>query len=129
MSNHSDRLVILFRGGLLQTWDLNTKLPDQKGSKLRGGGKVAEPTLQSEKTLTLDGTIGRSLAVGPDGEIAVLSSNWERSLVTQLSPDHASETSEVDPTAERVIYSSGGKLVIAHSNGTYALCEPAIFPK
>lgn len=123
MSSYTDSLAILYRGGYVQIWDLNTKVPDKKGSKLRGGGKVAEPKLRSETALSLDGTAGRSLAIGPEGQMVVLSSDSARTLVTIAGVDGEDETSEVEPTAERVLFSSNGKAIIAHSNGTYTICE------
>lgn len=128
MSSYTDSLAVLYRGGLVQIWDLNTKVPDQKGSKLRGGGKVAEPQMRSETQLSLGGTIGRSLALGSNGEVTVLSSDSERTLVTVTSKDGKSESSEVEPTAERVLFSSNGKVIIAHSNATYAICKSCSGP-
>lgn len=122
LSNHTDSLAVLFQGGLLQVWDLHTRVPDKKGSRIRGGGKVAEPTLRWERKVSLQGTTGRSIALGPEEQIAVLASDSERSLVTLLLGDK-SESVEVEPTAERILYSPNGKPIVIHSNGSFAICE------
>lgn len=123
MSNNTDSLSVLFRNGLVQVWDLNTKVPDKKGSKLRGGGKVAEPKLRWERAIPLDGTSGRSLAMGPEEQIAILSSDTERALVTLTKGDDESESFEVEPTTERVLFSSDSRPLVVHNNGSFALRE------
>lgn len=121
MSNHTDSLAVLFRNGLVQVWDLNTRVPDRKGSKLRGGGKVAEPKLRWEKTIPLDGTTGRCIAIGEEGGIAVLSSSASRTLLSTHTDGNDDAGVEVMQTAERVVYSSSGKVVIIQSDGSFSI--------
>ncbi|KIR40475.1 elongator complex protein 1 [Cryptococcus deuterogattii Ram5] len=74
LSNWDDTAAAVFANGHVIVWKLNTRLPGPKGSKLRGGGQVAEPVMDFERRKVGDGgRVFRNLALGPGGKVAVLS--------------------------------------------------------
>jgi elongator complex protein 1 len=77
LSHTEDALAVLYRNGLVQIWDLNTRIPEPKGgSKLRGGGKVAEPKLRVERRMTIgDGEVAKQISIGENRQLAVLFSS------------------------------------------------------
>ncbi len=64
-----DAIAVLFANGEVQVRDLSTRLPDPKaGSRLRGGGKVAEPKLDWEADFApRTGGLPKQAAIGRDG--------------------------------------------------------------
>lgn len=123
MSNTTDSLGVLYRNGLVQVWDLNTRVPDRKGSKLRGGGKVAEPKLSWEQTAKMDGLLGMSLAMGPDGQVAVLASGAGKTQVVTMTTGQENAIQDEDADLERIIFSSDGRLIYIKRAGDYRLGE------
>ena len=121
MSNTTDSLSILYRNGLVQVWDLNTRVPDRKGSKLRGGGKVAEPKLAWEQTTKLEGLVGMSIAIGQEGQVAVLASGLGKTQVVTMAQGSEGVAKEVDPDVERVLYSSNSQLLLVNKAGAFRL--------
>lgn len=123
MSRTTDSLSILYANGQVQTWDLNTKVPDGKGSKLRGGGKVAEPKLAWETTVELGITVGMTLTTGLDGEGAVLARGPDSSLIVVTTAGKDTVSHDTGPDVERVLYSSNGKLLTVNKAGVFATSE------
>ena len=121
MSDTTDSLSILYRNGLVQVWDLNTRVPDRKGSKLRGGGKVAEPKLAWEQTAQMDGLVGMSLAIGQQGQVAVLASGAGKTQIVNLANGQENAVQEADASVERVLFSSDGRLLSLNKAGGFQL--------
>jgi elongator complex protein 1 len=73
-SSSTDSVAILYGSGAVQVWELNTRIPDAKsGSKLRGGGKVAEPKLAWEGKVAQEGLwTAKQLSLGESGDVGVL---------------------------------------------------------
>jgi elongator complex protein 1 len=121
MSNTTDSLSVLYRNGLVQVWDLNTRVPDRKGSKLRGGGKVAEPKLAWEQTAQLDGLVGMSLAIGQEGQIAILASGAEGTKVITMANGQEDNVQQAEADVERVLFSSDERLLSINKAGGFRL--------
>ncbi|OCF35522.1 elongator complex protein 1 [Kwoniella heveanensis BCC8398] len=124
MSDLTDSLAILFSDGTVQVWDLNTRLPDPKsGSKLRGGGKVAEPSLRYSTTLKVEGRRAyKQLALGPEGKVAVLS--WTDSMgktgcrVNVVDgKEEDEEVAELESDVERLLWTPEGELLVFTAEG------------
>lgn len=120
----SDALAVLFQNGLVQLWDLNTRLPDKKGSKLRGGGRVAEPQLRWEKTLERSEANPKSLTIDSAGEIWVLctvtkEATHSEALAVQLEGTHQSSLS---CNTERIL-ASGSQVWALEADGTFQTSE------
>jgi elongator complex protein 1 len=120
MSHTTDSLAILYANGLVQTWELNTKVPDGKGSKLRGGGKVAEPKLASEMTVDLGSMVGTALTVGSGGEYAVLARGLKTSTIIASTAGKEPVSHAVESDVERVLYGPNGRLISVTKAGTFA---------
>jgi elongator complex protein 1 len=121
MSNTTDSLSVLYRNGLVQVWDLNTRVPDRKGSKLRGGGKVAEPKLAWEQTAQLDGLVGMSLAIGQEGQIAILASGAEGTKLITMANGQEDNVQQAEADVERVLFSSDERLLSINKAGGFRL--------
>jgi elongator complex protein 1 len=121
MSHSTDSLSILNANGSVQTWELNTKVPDGKGSKLRGGGKVAEPKLVKETTVELGKTVGMALTSGNNGQVAVLARGADSSVIIETGEEGGVRDIGVD--VERVLYSSNGKLLSVNKAGFFVTSE------
>ncbi|WVQ93259.1 hypothetical protein IAU59_000325 [Kwoniella sp. CBS 9459] len=124
MSDSTDSLAILYSDGMVQVWDLNTRLPDPKsGSKLRGGGKVAEPSLRDSTTLKVEGKRAyKQIALGPEGKVAVLS--WTDhtgkigcrvNVVDGKEEDE--EVAELESDVERLLWTPEGELLVFTAEG------------
>jgi elongator complex protein 1 len=110
-SHTEDAIAAVFRDGSVSVWDLNTKIPDPRGgSKLRGGGKIAEPKIMWEKcvNVSFEGGLVKQVAFGKKGEVGILtwrsgsgSGQWALSIIS------GGETEEygLEGVVERVIYS------------------------
>ncbi|KAL7421377.1 putative elongator complex protein 1 [Cryptotrichosporon argae] len=114
-----DALAVLLADGTVQYYDLHTRVPDRKGSRLRGGGKVADPAMRWERRIG-EGGVVKSLAVGDGGDVAVLS--W-RDGEGRVWTDK--ESWAVEPTCERVVWSSEGWLALYASGQLHALTDPS----
>jgi elongator complex protein 1 len=110
VSNDEDALAVLLRDGRVQLWDLHTRLPGPKGSKLRGGGKVAEPVLRWEKRLEMEGKVVKQVGLGEEG-VAVLSWSQQGGKVDILSEAESRESS-VAANAIKVLWSERGWLIL-----------------
>jgi elongator complex protein 1 len=123
MSDITDSLSVLYRNGLVQVWDLNTRVPDRKGSKLRGGGKVAEPKIAWEQTAQMDGLVGMSLAIGQEGQVAVLASGAGKTHIVTLANGQENAVQEADANVERLLFSSDGRLLSLNKAGAFRIGE------
>lgn len=121
MSNITDSLSILYRNGLVQVWDLNTRVPDRKGSKLRGGGKVAEPKLAWEQSTQMDGLVGMSLTMGTEGQIAVLATGPEKAQIITVTKgqEDVVQVQDADAGLERILFGSEGRLLAINKAGNF----------
>jgi len=73
MSPSEDALAAIFRSGLVQVWDLGTRLPEAGKSRLRAGGKPAEPKLRWEQRMAPEGEfIAKQVCLAGNGEVAAL---------------------------------------------------------
>lgn len=105
-SQHEDALVVLFEDGNAQVWDLDTKLPVGGSSRLRGGGKVADPKLRFEHAC---GSNGRALqaTLGKDSKLGVLvqseTQNGKHSSVTIRDANGAVEDHKLNGPVERLL--------------------------
>lgn len=114
-SSDEDSLAILFADGEVQVWELNTKVPDPKsGSKLRGGGKVADPQLKWTAALKpRDEFIVKQIAFA-QGEVAILA--WDGgekgAVVISARDGQVGSATSVDGGVERLLPSEKGWLVL-----------------
>ncbi|WRT69010.1 uncharacterized protein IL334_005992 [Kwoniella shivajii] len=122
LSDITDSLSVLFADGLVQVWDLNTRLPDpSSGSRLRGGGKVAEPKIRYSKTLTGEKRVVKQLAIGPEGKVAILS--WaEKNGVAEcrieiVDEKEDTEVIELEDDVERLLWTGEGGLLVLNTEG------------
>ena len=118
LSPVEDKLAVLFSDGTAQIWTLHTRLPrPEAGSRLRGGGKVAEPRICWEGCLAPRGTvIPKQVAIGRDGEIAALfwvetPDNVACALVT-ISLEGRREEIVLDRAVDLLSWSQQGWLVM-----------------
>lgn len=73
MSPNEDALAVLFASGRVQVWDLGIRLPEAGASRLRAGGKVAEPKLRWEQLAApQDEFIAKQVCLSGTGEAAAL---------------------------------------------------------
>ncbi|WWD21132.1 hypothetical protein CI109_105613 [Kwoniella shandongensis] len=126
LSHIEDSAAILFSDGLVQVWDLNTRLPDPKsGSRLRGGGKVAEPKLRYSSTITatqLNKAVPKQVALGPKGKTAVISwvdkdgaNGCRVNIVSEDKEDE--EELDVEHDVERLLWTAEGELLVFGADG------------
>ncbi|WVW79282.1 hypothetical protein I302_101249 [Kwoniella bestiolae CBS 10118] len=123
LSDTTDSLALLFSDGLVQVWDLNTRLPDPKfGSRLRGGGKVAEPKLRYTSSLEAEGQrLVKQLAIGPNGKVAVLS--WVEKdgsagcKVNVVDEKEETEVEDLEGDVERMLWTGEGELLVLTAEG------------
>lgn len=106
-SQHEDAIAILFEDGVAQAWDLGTRIPvGGSGSRLRGGGKAAEPKLRLEvDTKRYGRPLQAVLAKG--GNLAVLVQidrvNDKQAAVVSSTADGALVETKLPGPAERVL--------------------------
>ncbi|WWC91266.1 uncharacterized protein L201_006209 [Kwoniella dendrophila CBS 6074] len=123
LSDITDSLALLFSDGLVQVWDLSTRLPDPKsGSRLRGGGKVAEPKLRYSSTIKAEGKrLVKQLAIGPNGKVAVLS--WiekdgsSACKIDVIDEKDQPEVIDLEGDVERLLWAGEGGLLALSAEG------------
>ncbi|KAK8843352.1 hypothetical protein IAR55_007009 [Kwoniella newhampshirensis] len=126
LSHTEDSAALLFSDGLVQVWDLNTRLPDPKsGSRLRGGGKVAEPKLRYGSTLGLtqgQKSVHKQITMGPKGKAAIISwiekegENGCRVNIVSENKDDEEEL-DVENDVERLLWTAEGELLVFGADG------------
>ncbi|WVR09089.1 hypothetical protein IAU60_006151 [Kwoniella sp. DSM 27419] len=118
MSDVDDSLAVLLSDGSVQVWDLNTRLPDSKsGSRLRGGGKVADP--KSSFSARVEGEqiqLVKHIALGPDGQIGVLAwvdgSDGPVTSVSIIREKERGSPVTMGADVERLIWTSSGLMAL-----------------
>jgi elongator complex protein 1 len=129
VSDTDDALSVGFADGTVQVWDLNTRLPGPKGSKLRGGGKVAEPQLCWEGRIEATGRlVVKQVAMGQGHEVAVLC--WGRDVdgqalgrVMVMDDGQVMRAETVEVNVERVLWSEAEGWLILNSEGHLRSCK------
>ena len=82
---------------------------------------MAEPKLAWEQTTKLEGLVGMSIAIGQEGQVAVLASGSDKTHVVTMTQGSEGVAKEVDPDVERVLYSSNGQLLLINKAGAFRL--------
>lgn len=106
-SSSQDSLAVVFSDGKVQVWDLNTRLPDPKsGSRLRGGGKVAEPKLSWEADLAPEQGcfIAKQIAFGEAGVAVLFWTEKEDSLMVPARDGRKGVAQPLPIGAEQLIW-------------------------
>ncbi|WVO22664.1 uncharacterized protein IAS62_003995 [Cryptococcus decagattii] len=124
LSSSDDTAAALFANGHVMVWKLNTRLPGPKGSKLRRGGKVAEPVLDFETKVGGRQRLFRNLALGPGGKVAVLSlaighttTTGHCGRVNVFGKGEQDEEMEVESGVERILWTDQGSILVLNGQG------------
>lgn len=132
LSSWDDTAAAVFANGHVSVWKLNTRLPGPKGSKLRGGGKVAEPVMDLERKVGDGERVFRNLALGPGGKVAVLSLAVGRSTTEQcgrvnvFGKGEQDEEMEVESGVERILWTDQGSILVLNGQGRLYSCKSSI---
>lgn len=132
LSSWDDTAAAVFANGHVSVWKLNTRLPGPKGSKLRGGGKVAEPVMDLERKVGDGERVFRNLALGPGGKVAVLSLAVGRSTTEQcgrvnvFGKGEQDEEMEVESGVERILWTDQGSILVLNGQGRMYSCKSSI---
>lgn len=124
-AQYADALAVLLSDGVVQVWDLHTRLPGSKGSRLRGGGKVAEPALRWEGRIQEGKGIAKQVCMDNEGKVAVLGSGSEsaRGWLVRLEEGKQVGLIELDEEAERILWEESMKWAILDKRGSILQCE------
>jgi elongator complex protein 1 len=121
MSATEDALAVIFRSGLVQVWDLGTRLPEAGASRLRAGGKVSEPKLRWEQRMAPEGAfISKQVCLGGNGEVAALFWGDSGSTGAVLRIATANEVRHEEcllPCSQYVLYEEQAGWLIAERDG------------
>lgn len=130
LSSSDDTAAALFANGHVMVWKLNTRLPGPKGSKLRRGGKVAEPVLDFETKVGGRQRLFRNLALGPGGKVAVLSlaighttTTGHCGRVNVFGKGEQDEEMEVESGVERILWTDQGSILVLNGQGRLYSCN------
>lgn len=135
LSNWDDTAAAVFANGHVMVWKLNTRLPGPKGSKLRGGGKVAEPVMDFERKVGDGERVFRNLALGPGGKVAVLSlaavrpagaTTEQSGRVNVFGKGVQDEEIEVESGVERILWTDKGSILVLNGQGRLYSCKSSI---
>lgn len=113
-----DELAVILYDGTAQIWTLHTRIPyPEAGSRLRGGGKVADPQKRWEGCLAPQGAaIPKQVAIGRGGEIAALfwveGTDDTACVLATISPEGRREEVVSDRAADLLSWSQQGWLVM-----------------
>jgi elongator complex protein 1 len=121
-----DSVAVLFGNGVVQVYDLNTKIPDLKsGSKLRGGGKVAEPRLRWEAKLAPAGVFAAKQIILAAGEVAALfwTDNEGGGTVVTARDGQVGLSKTVQGDVERLIWGEEAGWLVLDREGTLVAGE------
>lgn len=127
LSNWQDTAAAVFTNGQVMVWKLDTRLPEPRpeagpgsGSKLKRGGKVAEPVVVLERKVEGKRVI-RNLALGPRGKVAVLSLALAVDTTDQggrvnvfggEGEQGEDEEVEVESDVERILWTDQGNILV-----------------
>ena len=127
LSSWQDTAAAVFTNGQVMVWKLDTRLPEPRpeagpgsGSKLKRGGKVAEPVVVLEKKVEGKRVI-RNLALGPRGKVAVLSLALAVDTTDQggrvnvfggEGEQGEDEEVEVESDVERILWTDQGNILV-----------------
>lgn len=129
LSNWQDTAAAVFTNGQVMVWKLDTRLPEPRpeagpgsgsGSKLKRGGKVAEPVVVLEKKVEGKRVI-RNLALGPRGKVAVLSlalavdgtdQGGRVNVFGGEGEQGEDEEVEVESDVERILWTDQGNILV-----------------
>lgn len=125
LSHNSDSLATLLHDGSVQVWDLNTRLPGPKGSRLRGGGKAAEPVLRWEGRIEAEVGILKQICMDDEGRVAVLSTAQHGSggVLIRLEEGKQVAKFDMDQEAERLVWDSTIKWGVLDREGNLLQCK------
>ncbi|KIY33719.1 elongator complex protein 1, partial [Cryptococcus gattii E566] len=126
LSNWDDTAAAMLPNGHVMVWKLNTRLPGPKGSKLRGGGKVAEPVMDFERKVGDGERVFRNLALGPGGKVAVLSlavgdttTTEQSGRVNVFGKGEQDEEMVVESGVERILWTDQGSILVLNGQGRF----------
>jgi elongator complex protein 1 len=130
-SHNSDSLAVLLHDGSVQVWDLNTRLPGPKGSKLRGGGKVAGPTLRWEGRIEAEVGILKQICMDDEGRVAILCTAELGSggVLIRLEEGKQVAKFDMDEEAERLVWDQTIKWGVLDRQGNALQCELRCSPQ
>lgn len=134
LSNWDDTAAAVLPNGHVMVWKLNTRLPGPKGSKLRGGGKVAEPVMDFERKVGDGERVFRNLALGPGGKVAVLSlavgdttTTEQNGRVNVFGKGEQDEEMVVESGVERILWTDQGSILVLNGQGRLYSCKSSFF--
>lgn len=119
-STTNDSVAVLCANGDVQVYDLNTKIPDPKsGSKLRGGGKVADPQLRWEARLAPEGVFAAKQVVLAAGQVAALfwTDGEEGGAVITARDGQVGPSKAVKRDAERLVWGDEAEWLVLDREG------------
>ena len=125
-STTDDSVGVLFDNGVVQVYDLNTKIPDPKsGSKLRGGGKVADPQLRWEARLAPEGVSAAKQVILSAGQVAALfwMDGEEGGAVVTARDGQVGSSKAVKQHAERLVWGEEAEWLVLDREGTLVAGE------
>ncbi|WVO15396.1 hypothetical protein L204_103054 [Cryptococcus depauperatus] len=128
LSDWEDKAAAVFSDGEIIVWKLNTRLPGPKGSRLRGGGRVAEPEVVL-RTKIGGSRVMRNIALGPNGKVAVLSltTGCEQSGCVNVFREKGEEEFKVQGNVERILWTQeeDGEVLVMNGEGNlYSVANP-----
>ena len=127
-----DAVAVIYNDGMAQIWDLNTRLPGPTaGSRLRGGGKVAEPKVRWQRSLVPEGSsIPKQVALGRSEQLAALfwtDSSGAQGSILVIADRNANREIRWNTEVDRVLRSKSGWFVL-NASGSFEIGESARSP-
>ncbi|WOO84954.1 Elongator complex protein 1 [Vanrija pseudolonga] len=121
VSPSDDSLAVLYASGLVQVWDLNVRLPEAGTSRLRHGGKVAEPKLRWEQSLApTDGEfIAKRVCLSGTGQVAALffGDGEGGALLRTADANEVLSTSKMLPCVEHILWEAEAGWLVVEREG------------
>lgn len=113
-----DALAVLFSSGLVQVWDLGTRLPEAGQSRLRGGGKPAEPKLRWEQRAAPEGHfIAKQVCLSGNGDVAALFWTSDDALLRIANANEVRAETCLLQCSQHVLWEEQAGWVIAERDG------------
>lgn len=121
MSPTEDAFAVLFASGLVQVWDLGTRLPEAGQSRLQAGRKPAEPKLRWEARLAPDEEfIAKQISLSGDGKVAALF--WSGGEVAGIL--RTADANETGP--QQSLFESAEHVDWESHTGWFVICRDGI---